>query len=92
MIGTSFLMLSFGIMIYSINTATAKDHKSIGDFQSNEYLEDGYVYFISDGYMYRIYKGNFNYAFSHCDKNRNDQYSHSGWNDYNRVMEYKRID
>ena len=64
MIGLSALMLSFGIMVYSINTATAKNLNKTGYLQSNEYSEGNYVFFISNGYMYRIQKGKFNDAFT----------------------------
>ena len=63
MIGSSLLMLSFGTMVYSINSATAKNINKVEDLKSNEYTEGNYVFFISNGYMYRIQKGNLNTSF-----------------------------
>ena len=83
MIGTSLLMLSFGTMVYSINSATAKDLNKVENIKSNEYAEGNYVFFISNGYIYRIKKGGFNKAF--------EDLSGSGISWWNGDAEYHKI-
>ena len=58
-VGLSLLMTSFGIMVYSISSATAKNLNNFEHYQSHEYTEGSYVYFISNGIIYQIEKGKF---------------------------------
>lgn len=63
MTGTSMLIAAVGFLIFSTKHATANVNHISESTVSNGYPEGEFVYFISNGYIYRIKKGYFSKAY-----------------------------
>jgi len=75
LIGTSTLIFSVGFLIRSINPSYASNPNSSSNVVStNGYAEGNYVYFISNGYMYQIQKGDLHMAFEYYNCWKYDTY------------------
>lgn len=66
MIGTSALIVSVSFLIRSISPVYATNPIPTNVAGTNGYVEGGYVYFISNGYMYRIKVGQLSKAYENC--------------------------
>ena len=75
MIGTSALIVSVSFLICSITPVYATNPIPTNLAGSNGYTENGIVYFISNGYFYKIKVGHFERAF----KSDGNTWSHLGW-------------
>ncbi len=74
-IGTSTLIFSVGFFIRSITPSYANNsnlNNTSNVASTNGYAEGNYVYFIDNGYMYQIQKGDLHMAWKYCL---------NGWND-----------
>ena len=65
MTGASLLIAAVAFLIFSTTHATANSNHMSESIVANGYPEGEYVYFISNGYIYRVKKGFFAAAFKY---------------------------
>ena len=63
MIGCSLLMASFGFMVNSLSPAIANDLQKNESTYNAGYPEGNFVYFIDNGYIYKVKRGFFAKAY-----------------------------